>query len=254
MIFYYSGCGNSSYVSRYLSENQNDRLIFVPKAERDKAYQYKIEEGEKVGFVFPVYAWGPPQLVLDFVQKLHFIGKPSFTYLVVTYGDNAGKTSSIFRKTLHKIGLDLEAAYGIAMPNTYVILGKMNVDSLGIASRKLQKAQVQLPIILQNIQQKKGCYSLLEGSMAYLKSYVIRPFFNRAMTDKPFYSTNKCIACGKCAQVCPLNNIEIKENKPCWMGNCTNCLACYHYCPVNAIQYGKVSSSKGQYFFGITLS
>ena len=33
-------------------------------------------------------------------------------------------------------------------------------------------------------------------------------------------------------------------------GNSTNCDTCFHHCPKNAIQYGKASVGKGQYYFG----
>ena len=58
-----------------------------------------------------------------------------------------------------------------------------------------------------------------------------------------------CIRCGKCQQVCPVDNI--KGTPPEWMhnGKCTCCLACYHYCPVHAINYGKITRRRGQYHF-----
>ena len=60
MIFYFSGTGNSAWVARQLAEGQNEELLSIAmEIDRNKAY--KLKEGEKVGFVFPVYAWGPPQ-------------------------------------------------------------------------------------------------------------------------------------------------------------------------------------------------
>lgn len=58
MIFYFSGTGNSAWVARQLAEGQNEELLSIAmEIDRNKAY--KLKEGEKVGFVFPVYAWGP---------------------------------------------------------------------------------------------------------------------------------------------------------------------------------------------------
>jgi len=36
--------------------------------------------------------------------------------------------------------------------------------------------------------------------------------------------------------------------KPVWGMDCTSCLACYHVCPQHAVQYGKRTKDKGQYF------
>ena len=33
-----------------------------------------------------------------------------------------------------------------------------------------------------------------------------------------------------------------------WGMDCTSCLACYHVCPQHAVQYGKRTKDKGQYF------
>ena len=55
MIFYFSGTGNSAWVARQLAEGQNEELLSIAmEIDRNKAY--KLKEGEKVGFVFPVYA------------------------------------------------------------------------------------------------------------------------------------------------------------------------------------------------------
>ncbi len=57
MIFYFSGTGNSAWVARQLAKGQNEELLSIAmEIDRNKAY--KLKEGEKVGFVFPVYAWG----------------------------------------------------------------------------------------------------------------------------------------------------------------------------------------------------
>ena len=70
MIFYFSGCGNSKHVAEALATGLNDTLVFIPEAAREGRYEYDLAEGERLGFVFPIYAWAPPKLVLDFIEKL----------------------------------------------------------------------------------------------------------------------------------------------------------------------------------------
>lgn len=255
MIFYYSGCGNSKFVAETLSKYQNDKMIFIPEAHRNKTYSYSVGEEESVGFVFPVYAWAPPSIVLDFIQNLHFETPVSYLYMVVTCGDNVGMTERIFRKALEKKALQLNASFCVVMPNTYMIMRGMNLDNPKLAQQKITDAQRLLPEIAQQIARKENVQNKLpKGAFPLLKSYPIRYGFCKSMTDKPFHATEHCVSCGKCATVCPLQNITLLSGKPQWNGQCTNCLACYHHCPQNAIQYGNISIGKGQYFFGKKLS
>ena len=46
-----------------------------------------------------------------------------------------------------------------------------------------------------------------------------------------FRATDACIGCGKCVELCPLNNIHLESGRPVWGKNCTHCMACICYCP-----------------------
>ena len=129
MIFYYSGCGNSRYAAERLAKALDERLVFIPQASREDKVDYTVRPRESVGFVFPIYSWRPPQLVLDFVGRLRLAGTPAYTFMLVTYGDDAGMADAVLGKTLSAVGLRLDAAFGVAMPNTYV---NMSFMKLGI--------------------------------------------------------------------------------------------------------------------------
>ena len=77
MIFYFSGCGNSRFIAESIAQALDEQLVFIPEAEREGRFDYTLAEGERVGFVFPIYSWCPPQLVMDFVQKLNSLKRPT---------------------------------------------------------------------------------------------------------------------------------------------------------------------------------
>ena len=56
MIFYFSGCGNSRFIAESIAQALNERLVFIPEAERENHFEYTLAEGERVGFVFPIYS------------------------------------------------------------------------------------------------------------------------------------------------------------------------------------------------------
>jgi len=45
---------------------------------------------------------------------------------------------------------------------------------------------------------------------------------------------DKCLKCGLCSRLCPVNNIEMKEY-PVWHDSCEVCMRCLSFCPVNAV-------------------
>lgn len=249
MIFFFSGLGNSRYVAEKLSMD-GERMFFIPELERNQCYRFVLEKGERLGFVFPVYCWRAPKLVSDFVAKMHIEGKPEYTFAVATCGDDCGKTERYFRKDLQRKGLALDAVIAIQMPNTYVNLPGMDVDAVEISTEKLQKAEARISEVKTLLEQKARVSQMIVTGAASLKSDVVQPLFYKFLvTDKKFYTTDACVGCGLCAENCPLENISFAKGRPQWNGNCTTCMSCYHHCPHHAIQFGKTTLSKGQYYF-----
>ena len=251
MIFYFSGCGNSKHMAETIAAGLNDTLTFIPEAARGSRYEYELAEGESLGFVFPVYSWAPPKLVTEFINKLQ-MQQPSYLYFACTCGDECGRTEKIFRKTVVQKGWQLNACFSLVMPETYIAMPGFKLDSEEKAHKKITTADAAMRDFIPRLANKEVFSAMKKGGAAWLKSYVINPGFNRFATDdKKYRSTEACIHCGKCMEICPLRNITLEEGRPVWHGHCTICMACYHHCPVNAIQYGKATEGKGQYWFGM---
>ena len=260
MIFYFSGCGNSKHVAETIAAGLNDTLTFIPEAAREGQYDYTLAEGERLGFVFPIYSWAPPKLVLDFVNKLTVkvpepVEGPTsklYIYFACTCGDNCGLTEKVFRKAVEEKGWSLSACFSVQMPETYIGMAGFKLDTPENAKLKIDKADDLLKRNSARLVNKEHFSEMVVGSLAWLKTYLVNPGFNRSATDDSKYCvTEACIHCGKCVETCPLNNITLEEGRPKWHGYCTMCMGCYHHCPVNAIQYGKATAGKGQYYFGI---
>jgi len=245
MILYFSGCGNSRFIAQNLANTLNERLIFIPDAQPD----LELSDDESLGFVFPIYSWRPPKVVMEFIEKLHLNRKPAYVWMAATCGDNGGVADNTLAQLLQEKGWPLQAAYCFVMPNTYVNMAGMGIDKPELAQRKIEEAKKNLPSVIQSIRERKPVQEMRRGIFPKFKTNVIGKNFYRWVSDEPFYSTDDCISCGKCVQVCPFHNITLEDGRPKWHGNCTTCDACYHYCPKHAIQYGKASKGKGQYHF-----
>lgn len=252
MIFFFSGCGNSRFVAETLAKTLDDTLVFIPEAAREERYEYSLSDGELLGFVFPIYSWAPPKLVLEFLQKMRLESNPEYVYFACTCGDQCGQTEQLFRKALEKKGWGLSSCFSLIMPETYIGMPGFKLDTEDKVQRKIETTRATLAKNGPRLLQREHFSEMTVGSFAWLKSHLINASFNKFATDDSKYrSAETCIHCGKCVEVCPLHNITLEDGKPLWHGHCTICMACYHHCPVNAIQYGKATQGKGQYWFGM---
>ena len=172
-----------------------------------------------------------------------------------TAGDSIGKATEILKEDLRERNIELHSAFSLIMPESYVGLPFMDVDPQEKEIAKKQKAEKDLHAFIKDIEEKrKGIVQTIQGPIPSFFSGPVGGFFVRHLiTDKPFHvEREKCVKCGICADVCPVNDIigGLGE-EPQWKheGSCLSCFSCYHHCPHHAIEYGNRTRKKGQYFF-----
>ena len=248
MIFYFSGTGNSLHCARMIAKVQNEKLLFIPKELESGNLEYELGENELLGFVFPVYAWAPPKIVIEFIRKMKFKSEIPYIFMLSTCGDEEGNTTEVFQNALMKKGLKLDSAFTIRMPNNYII--GADVDSKEAEQSKLEVADKKLAEINEVLKSRKsGVFKLIQGNMAEIKTAFINPLFCKfAVNTKKFFVTDACGGCGICEKVCPLHTIKVTQ-KPVWGKECTQCFACLHRCPTHAIQFGSGTLNKGRYVY-----
>ncbi len=249
MIFYFTGTGNSLYAAQRLSHELNEPLVSIAaELNSGRSLEYNLSPNEKVGFVYPVYAWQPPYMVMDSIKAMKINNySGNYIFSVSTCGDEEGFTTRIFKKSLLRRGLILNSGFSLVMPNNYMI-GSYNLDSEAEVEKKLAAAEGRLSEISAAIKIKQdNLFDTVIGNQAFKKSYITNFFFKKyAMNTKKFHATDNCTACGLCAAICNTNNITV-EGKPAWGNICVQCFACINRCPEAAIQYGNHTQTKGRY-------
>ncbi len=272
MIFYFSGTGNTRWVAAKLAAATQERLIdiaeemrLIKKSDAKKTEPFILKEGERLGFVFPVHGWRVPRLVRKFLSRIQVTttsAKHHFVYAVCTAGDSIGKTIENLNEVIaSNVSLDVlgihqvDSAYSLIMPESYVGLPFMDVDSKEKELRKKAKASSELDDITEEIfNRKKGISRLTKGPTPWFFTKIVGGFFEHVLiTDKRFHVTeDKCVKCGICANVCPVDDIDGGKGKmPKWLhhDDCLTCFCCYHHCPHHAIEFGHQTQKKGQYYF-----
>ena len=235
MIFYFSGTGNSAWAARQLANLTEDEAYNIISLKELP----DVGNAKQIGFVFPVYAWGAPEVMVDFAKKLP--QPPVFTFGVCTCGGDAGLTMKQFSKWC-----SLSSSYSLVMPNNYII--GSDTDDKGVISQKITAAQVELEQIAQEIRRQEQVYRVHEGGLAGVKSHLANLGFNKfARSAKPFFTEDSCNGCGLCARNCPAHAISLRDGKPIWAAQCYQCLRCINECPQRAIQYGKSTAGRHRY-------
>ena len=249
MIFYFSATGNSEFVAEKLAKRLDENSLGdITNLLCQNKTIFSLRADETVGFVFPIYGWSLPNIVRTFISRLKLANYSNqYTYFVVTCGDDIGIADRHIAQALANIGLRIDAGYSVIMPDSYICLPGFEVDSDSKRRDKYAVLNERIDHIATDIKQRRIVMDVKHGVFAQFKTKVLGALFHRYLvTDKYFRTTDDCIKCGKCVEVCPLHNITLTD-KIEWHGNCTGCLACYHHCPTRSVRFGRFTDSKGQY-------
>jgi ferredoxin len=242
-IFYFTGTGNSLVFAKKLSENipGSDIVPIAGSIARDTI----STDAEIVGIVFPMYFWGIPKIVAEFVGKLS-MEKAVYFFYVMTSGDFSSPqyVSGRFDRILKKKNKKVNAGYRVAMPSNYIKM--YEVDPPELINKKNRQIKFWIDKISKDVTGGKD--DPLKDKFtpaAMLVNWLWKINVNKS--DDKFHAEDGCNSCGICKDVCPVNNIVMTSEKPEWNNKCQECLACIHICPQRAIQSGKSTRNKGRY-------
>ena len=244
MVIYFSGTGNSRYVAESVANLTCDSAACANgDIKWSKAGNFTSEK--PYVFVCPTYAWRLPRIFCEYIEKSAFAGSGR-AYFVMTCGDGIGNAGAYIKKLCEKKGFSLMGVSPVIMPENYVAM--FRVPDGESAERTISAAEGKIRDIAARISKGEPLPEEKVWPAGRLQSAVFNPVFYRLFVSaKGFYATDKCVSCGKCAELCPENNITVKI-KPVWGGNCTHCMACICACPEEAIEYRKISRANNRFF------
>ena len=244
ILYYFSGTGNSLVIARNLAAALgNTTLVAIPRALREQG----AFSADAAGIVFPVYAWGPPRIVTDFINSRNWHGIP-YLFAVCTCGGFPGGTLTLVERSLRARGGNLSAGFSIVMPGNYTAMyGAITAakqQKLFARSRARVAEIAELIKTRRNQPVEKSFFLVNWLTTGFLYKFGM-PKFKAA--DVKFWVLDTCTHCGLCVKVCPRLNIDLKDGRPQWHGDCEQCMACLQWCPAEAIQFGGSTQKRKRY-------
>ena len=246
MVLYFTGTGNSQYVAEVIAEGLGDELISINNYMKD-GIAGDFVSGKPYVLVCPTYAWRVPLVVEEWLRTARFDGNDNM-YFVLTCGDSTGGAQAFAKKLCDEIGMKYRGLKTVVMPENYIAMFNVpdKEESARIVNAAMRpvKSAVKAIAAGETIEEKIMPFGMLMSTL------VNKVFFTFIVKDKGFHLEKDCISCGKCVDLCPLNNVSLVNGKPVWGGNCTHCMACICGCPAECIEYKNASRKRRKYWFG----
>ena len=221
-IFYFSSTGNSLYIAKRIGASFSESVFFIPH------YQGGFDRFQDIVIVSPVYSFGLPKHVYDFLISLP---KTPAVYVVLNYGGMMGGADYYTYQLAKKHKVNIRAVYAVKMPENFTLTFSTpqlyNRMILKSAEKKTERLIDRIKSKQEHLPSKKKT-----NEAAYEKNKA-----NWHLLAADFSVKDNCTKCKKCIRICPVDNIALIEDKIRFSDKCVACLGCYHRCPQKAIVY-----------------
>ncbi|KAF2956661.1 EFR1 family ferrodoxin [Marinitoga sp. 38H-ov] len=239
MMAYFSGTGNTEYVSKLLKEKLESmgKKVEITKITL-KNYDYSVDDCELFILLYPIHSFDVPWPVYKWLKKTK-LNNIKTAILTVSAGafipPNSG--SRIKLKRFFK-SRNCEVFYedDIQMPLNCIKPMEEN-EIYQILDKLPDKIDEIANNILNNVH--KNTKPHFKGIMLS-KVAIFQNLFAKIFA-KGYIVNDNCNLCQWCIKNCPTNNISLKDGKIKFGLNCSLCLKCLYNCPQNAIEQKKYS-------------
>ena len=254
-IFYFTGSGNSLAIARSLAEGLGETEV-LPIAKSLGGFAGTTEE--RIGIVSPVYSWGPPRMVAEFLKR--FRTKPSqYVFAVSHCASTYGATLRRISRSLRSSGSRLNAGF-VVRHDIHVL--QPGVDEIAVIrlAKRLNKVVPRplserkdelLHAIVSKADHRIEVSNWTSATFGQLMHSGAMLGFKRQGRD--FTANDACVSCGICTRVCPRKNIYLVDGRPTWRQDCEACNACILWCPQTAIRFRGHAPTEPRHHPGVTL-
>ena len=242
-FYYFSGTGNTLTVVKKMKETFEKNNLKTELFRMEDSNKIELKPSKLIGIAFPVAVQGTYPFVWKFIKNLPK-SNGNKIFMVDTLESFSGGVVGPIKRILKSKGYTPIGAKEIKMPgNLFNKASESDKNTIKI-SQGLKEAEnyaidlINLKTTWPRVAIISDIMSIFSRSTFFWK--VFRSFF-KVDSDR-----GKCIKCGLCSKLCPVDNITMNDF-PDFGTECVFCMRCLSFCPVQAISvksFGKVVKSE----------
>lgn len=232
---YFSGTGNSKYCVERFCLECNKKAITVSIEDKNVIDLIKGHQVFVIGY--PVYYSNVPPILKDFIEENKSIWKNKKIIVIATMALFSGDGAGCGARLLKEKGGTIIGGLHVKMPD--------DIADVRILKKSFEKNQLIIQHANHKIKKVAKKFKMNKATTQGL-NYINRILgllgqrlwfanFQKYDSHKLKVNVEQCIGCGKCAKLCPMNNIMIKDDKAIARETCTKCYRCIANCPVKAL-------------------
>ncbi|MEI6092383.1 MAG: EFR1 family ferrodoxin [bacterium] len=229
-LYYFSGTGNTLLVCRKMKETFEKNGVETKLYAIEKEVPATVNLKSCIGLAFPVAVFTTYPLVMKFINGLPQ-AEGTKVFMVDTMGGFSIGIRSIIKSILNKKGYNPIACSQVVMPDNFWPSAEKEVQNPTIVKKGVTAASKYADDILNGTTQWDQFPFVPKAIYALSQFLFTLPSF-RKKTIK--FNKAKCVKCGLCAKLCPVDNITMHEY-PVFNGKCEVCVRCNSFCPTGAL-------------------
>lgn len=232
---YFSGTGNTKYcINRFLEKlGENEHSFPI----EDKLAVKAVAEYNEIVFAYPVYYSNIPKIVRDFIEDNRTLWQGKRVFIIVTMGLFSGDGAGVSARLFKKFGAEISGGLHLKMPDCIGdvrLLKKPHIENI----KTIEQATRKIDNVAQRFRNGNPPREGLSVFHRIAGMFGQRLYFGRKVNDYaalPNINDEKCIGCGICERLCPMENIKVRNGKALSGNRCTMCYRCFSECPKQAI-------------------
>lgn len=230
---YFSGTGNTRFCAERFAQKLGGKAFPI----EDKAAAKALAESDEAVLAYPVYYSSLPKIVRDFIEQNAALWQGKRVFIIATMGAFSGDGAGCAARLLKKFGAEISGGLHVKMPDCIgdvKLLKKppeKNKEIIEAAARKIDRTA-------NDYRNEKPPREGLNVFAHIAGLFGQRLWFGgktKDYTQNPKIDREKCVGCGRCEQLCPMNNIRVENGNAVAGGKCTMCYRCFSECPQKAI-------------------